>query len=172
MPNPWFELFASLTGTVRLRRLPLNSNFMKHKSIRILAGSLLTIATITFIAVLLQWILGIENNLQKVTTLAMAVTAPMVSGIILLVWGLPIYFVLEKMKKHKIGWYALAGFIPAPVFVFLFKPMGNDRINDLINQSLFLGVMGTAGATVFWFFVVKIPHGKSVRHGAKKNDTP
>ncbi len=142
---------------------------MKHKALRIIVGSFLTVISITLIAVILQWVFGIGNDLQEATTYAMAMVAPVISGTSLLFWGLPIYLVLTKFKKTKVWWYMLAGFIPAPVFVFMFKPLGDDPLRDLISQSVYFGVIGAAGAIIFWFYVVKMLHNKSLNQSGANN---
>ena len=130
---------------------------MKNKITRIIVGSVLAMLSITLIAVLIQWIFGIGDDFQVVTTLAlaMAMVAPLVSGVFFLIWGVPIHFVLLKFNRAGVWWYAAAGFLPAIVFVFGFKPMGNDPIMALLYQSAYLGVIGAIGAIVFWFYVIK-----------------
>jgi hypothetical protein len=128
---------------------------MKNKIIQLIFGSVLTVASITLIAVLLQWLWGIGNDLQLATTYTMATVVPIVASFFLLVWGLPTHFLLSKLNKTKARWYSLAGFVPAPIFVFGFKPMGEDPILGLIYQSSYFGLISAIGATIFWFYVVK-----------------
>jgi len=134
---------------------------MRHKLLRVLIGSILTLVSISIIAATIQWIFGIGNELQSVTTFVMAVMSPMVAGAFLVVWGWPVHFALSKYERTEVWWYLAAGFIPAPFFVFVFKPFGHDEFIDMVFQSLYLGAIAVVGAAIFWFYVVKMPHNKS-----------
>jgi len=134
---------------------------IKIRIVRVLFGSILAIASITIVAVVLQWLLGIGNDLQMATTLVTAMVAPIVSGIVVLFWGLPVYTVLTMAGRNEIRWYAMAGFIPAPVLVFAIEPLGADGVFYLVAQSLYFGMIGVVGAAFFWFFVVHQPLFKS-----------
>ena len=118
---------------------------------KILAASILTIFTVSFLATLARLLLGVGDEPVIAVALVTASVSTIVASIGLLVWGLPIHIMLSRLNRDAWGWYALAGFIPAPVMVYLFR---NDAAFPVF-QSLYFGVFGIAGALVFWFYVVK-----------------
>ena len=114
-----------------------------------------------FLAILLQWIVGIGNDMQMVATYGVAILTVPIAGAVLLVWGLPVHFALSAAGQQSVWWYASAGFVPAPLAVFAFKPFGADPLPTLISQSLYFGMFGVTGALVFWWLVVKLRPGSS-----------
>lgn len=118
-------------------------------------ASVLTVLTITVVAVALQGLFGIGNDLASPAAVGMAIMAPVVAAVFLIGWGLPVHAVLSRQGRSHWGWYAAAGALPAVAFVFGLRPMGDDGVSALIGQSLYFGAIGAAGALVFWFWVVK-----------------
>lgn len=122
---------------------------------RVAIGSLLTVFLITVLATAAPWIIGPNNDLREATSYGMAIVSPIVATVCLVVWGLPVHFILSKYKMKEFWWYVIAGFIPAPIFVFVTKPLGADITIHLLMQSIYFGVFGCIGALIFWFYVVK-----------------
>ena len=114
-------------------------------------------------------VVGIVFLITFVTTLAGAVggdypefilsaviggVAALVAAIVMLVWTLPVHMVFKRYGVSNIVWYVFLAIIPSFVFIFGFKPFGNDTYSDLIGQAFFCSLCGSLGAVAFWFFTV------------------
>jgi len=83
--------------------------------------------------------------------------AALVSLIVLVIWVIPVHLVLTKKGRYSFVWYALPAILPGFIFVFVFKPFGNDPFFGLLSQALFCSFVGLAAGGVFWFFAVYRP---------------
>ena len=105
--------------------------------------------------VAITWLSGIGNDLQLASTLGVAMVSPIVLTLFFIIWALPIHLILNSKNQKNMAWYALAGFLPGPIFISAFKPFGNDSLQYLISQSLYCGFIGIIGAIYFWYFMVQ-----------------
>ena len=125
------------------------------KPMKLLKSGVLSILLMWVVVVVFFFVAGIGNELQVASTLGAAIVSPIVIATAFLVWGLPAYLVLNKLNKSSPSWYALAGFVPGPIFIAHFKPFGNDALQYLLYQSVFCGVIGALGAVIFWYGMVR-----------------
>lgn len=80
--------------------------------------------------------------------------AACVAIIVIAVWAIPMYFLLNRFKKFNAVWYLLCAIIPAFVFVYGFKPFGNDTSLELLVQALLCALFGCLSALLFWYIAV------------------
>ena len=83
-----------------------------------------------------------------------SIVAVFVAFCSLLFWGVPIHLVLLKTNITSPYAYLFFGFLPSPIFIFLFKPFGADTFDTLLLQSFICGVTGAIVALTFWSFAV------------------
>jgi len=69
----------------------------------------------------------------------------------LVVWGLPVHFLLVRMNKTKIYCYAIAGITPGFIFVFILSIFGEDETFGKILQFIPLAFVGAACASLFGY---------------------
>jgi len=81
--------------------------------------------------------------------------ATIVALIVMVSWALPIHFLLKKNNLSSVKWYVLAGITPAFIFIYVFKPFGDDSAIDLLQQALFCSLVGAISAFCFWYFIAK-----------------
>ena len=80
--------------------------------------------------------------------------AAVVAIIVVIVWAIPMHFLLRHFEKSNITWYLLCAIIPAFIFVYGFKPFGNDMNADLLSQAFLCAVFGCLSALPFWYVAV------------------
>ena len=73
----------------------------------------------------------------------------------ILLWGLPVHYLMDKYNKNGLLWYGCAGVLPFTFFIFLFQPFGDDGLYSMMIQAIGLGGFGVLCSSVFWFFVVR-----------------
>lgn len=110
---------------------------------------------ITFVAGVID--IGGGEYQGVVLSAAIAGVAALVAIAVLLVWGLPAHFLLKKFGHSNVSWYVLVAIIPGFLFIYIFKPFGDDTHSDLLTQALFCSLCGVVGAVVFWFIAVYRP---------------
>lgn len=86
-----------------------------------------------------------ELNFQSMFFLAL-IGAAVVFAVVL-VWGLPMHYVLKRFKKTGMGWYISIGIIPS-LMIPLDYLMGGYYTN-LIIQTLFFSYVGIVAAIAF-----------------------
>ena len=124
---------------------------MKHLLIASLV-SVLTIFSATFVVTFIDSI-GTAYSHPSITLLIAGVSA-MVASIVVLVWAIPIHFVLKRLSKLNVTWYLMSSIVPAFVFIYAFKPFGNDSSTDLFGQAIICTIYGCLGALSFWYIAV------------------
>jgi hypothetical protein len=82
--------------------------------------------------------------------LVVAVAATLAALAVLVIWGLPVYWLLKSRKRESLLSYAIAGALPAVFLVPSLRPFGDDTVPHLILQVFTLGVIGALAALVFW----------------------
>ncbi|TLU67182.1 hypothetical protein FE810_02540 [Thalassotalea litorea] len=124
---------------------------MKHLSIAV-------ILTILFVFILTFAVTFIDSRGTDFSFISysffVAGLSTTVCAIVIVVWAFPVHFLLNKYKKFNLGWYCLAAIIPAFVFIYAFKPFGNDSSFYLLFQALYCSFIGALAACVFWCFSV------------------
>jgi hypothetical protein len=73
----------------------------------------------------------------------------------LLLWGLPIHYILKKYNKKLLIHYLIFGLVPGIFIVFIFKPLGNDPIVQLMLQASYYGIIGSLSGGTFWYVLVR-----------------
>ncbi len=114
-----------------------------------LAAVFLVTFSITYVDSLRSDVWGIEMALLT------GGVATLVALIVMISWALPIHFLLKKYNLTSLTWYVLAGIAPAFIFVYAFKPFGEDTAIDLLQQALFCSLVGAISAFCFWYFIAK-----------------
>ena len=87
-------------------------------------------------------------------SLLTASVAAIVAIVVVLAWALPLHYVLKKLERQEFHWYLLAALVPSVIFIYGFKPFGQDSSVDLMQQTLFCSICGLIGAAVFWYVAV------------------
>jgi hypothetical protein len=67
------------------------------------------------------------------------------------VWGIPIHFLLKHCHKKSIGWYILVGSIPSLLIPLDYLIGGNYP--NLILDTLFFIYVGVSASIAFWLAV-------------------
>jgi len=89
-----------------------------------------------------------------IISLLIAGVAALVSMVVLVIWALPLHYVLKKLERQALHWYLLAAVVPSVLFIYGFKPFGQDSSIDLMIQAVFCSLCGLIGAAVFWYMTV------------------
>ena len=79
----------------------------------------------------------------------------LVAGVALVIYGYPVHYFLNKYNISSYKYYLLSGALPCIAIVFIFKPLGNDSIIHLIQQSILFAIIGLVVSGVFWFVQIK-----------------
>lgn len=124
---------------------------MKHLSIAS-AVSVLIVFTVTFLVSAIDSIGSDYSDLR--ISLVIAGVAALVACIVIIVWALPVHLALRKLKHQSLVLYLVAAVIPSFIFIFAFKPFGQDSGIDLLQQALFCSFLGCLGAASFWYIAV------------------
>ncbi len=87
-------------------------------------------------------------------SLLIASVAALVALVAVVVWALPLHFVLKKLNRQNLVWYVFGSIVPSVTFIYAFKPFGEDSNIDLMKQAFFCSVCGVIAAAVFWYQAV------------------
>lgn len=87
-------------------------------------------------------------------SLMIAGVAALVTCIVIIVWALPVHFALRKLKHQSLVWYLVAAVIPSSIFIYAFKPFGQDSNIGLLQQGLFCSFVGCLASASFWYIAV------------------
>jgi hypothetical protein len=118
-------------------------------------ASLCTILTVFITTFLVSAVDSIGTVYSGITlSLLTASVAAIVTMVVLVVWTLPLHYVLKKLERQALHWYLLAAVVPSVISIYGFKPFGQDSSVDLMKQALFCSVFGLIGAAVFWYMAV------------------
>lgn len=112
----------------------------------------LIVFAVTFIVSLIDAI-GYDFPTVVISFLIASVAA-IVALIVVVVWAIPVHFLLRRYGFSNIAWYVVAAIIPSFTFIYWLKPFGNDKPMELITQALFCSLAGGLGSVVFWYLVV------------------
>lgn len=80
--------------------------------------------------------------------------AALVALVVTVIWAIPMHLILSKYKLKSYGWYLLLAIIPSFIFIYCFKPFGNDKATDLAMQAVICSFIGSVGAFLFWYILV------------------
>jgi hypothetical protein len=116
---------------------------------------LLTVFALVFLVALIDSI-GSDFGDIRISAVIAGV-ATLVALIVLVVWAIPIHFLLGKFGKVKYCWYVLPALLPGFVFVYWLKPFGRDPDLHLLLQALFCSFVGVVSSLVFWYLAVFKP---------------
>ena len=89
-------------------------------------------------------------------TLSISVVTTIVAAIAMLVWGIPTHIYMHRKNLKSWTYYLLSGFVPGIVFVYVFKPFGDEAPYDLFLQAVQCGAIGSFIAVVFWLSYYKL----------------
>lgn len=118
-------------------------------------ASLCTILTVFVMTFLVSAVDSIGTDYSDIRiSLLIAGVAAIVSMVVLVIWALPLHYVLKKLEQQALHWYLLAAVVPSVIFIYGFKPFGQDSSVDLMKQTLFCSICGLFGAAVFWYMAV------------------
>jgi hypothetical protein len=120
------------------------------------------------ISLISMLISGDFSELAVGMSLLMTLVATAIGGIGIIVIAIPLHMLLAHKAIDSALPYLLTGFSISFGFVFLFKPFGNDQIQDMLQQGVIVGIIGTICAVVFWYMAVK--YGKPNQVIAAKYD--
>ncbi len=118
-------------------------------------ASLCTILAVFLTTFLVTAVDSIGTDYPGITlSLLTASVAAIVAIVVIVVWTLPLHYVLKKLERQAFHWYMLAAVVPSVIFIYGFKPFGQDSAVVLMKQALFCSVIGLIGAAVFWYMAV------------------
>jgi ABC-type spermidine/putrescine transport system permease subunit II len=118
-------------------------------------ASLCTIFTVFVMTFLVSAVGSVGTDYSDIRiSLLIAWVAAIVSMVVLVIWALPLHYVLKKLERQALHWYLLAAVVPSVIFIYGFKPFGQDSSVDLMKQALFCIGCGFIGAAVFWYMAV------------------
>ena len=105
-----------------------------------------------------SFVLGINSEIAHSPAgwdgaLLIASVAAAIGVVSLVFWGIPIHLYLSYKRLKSVYWYLLAGLVPAPVLIFVFRILGKDDLATSLVQVAFLGSIGSIASVVFWYFV-------------------
>ncbi|MDN4503640.1 hypothetical protein QX776_14600 [Alteromonadaceae bacterium BrNp21-10] len=124
---------------------------MKH----LLSASVFAVLSVFAIVFVVTLLATIGDDYSTIMTpILMSSVAAIVSLFILVVWAIPVHLILKRLNQESFFYYLLAAIIPSFIFIYGFKPFGNDPNIDLIKQALFCSFCGCVGAVVFWYITV------------------
>ena len=111
--------------------------------------------TIIFVCVL-GFIIGLNSVIAHTppsidSGLLVSSAATAIAFIAIIVWGLPVHFFLKYKKINFIHWYALAGFLPGVIMVFVFNFYGKDPLYIQLLQALPMSIIGGVSASLFGY---------------------
>ena len=122
---------------------------------KLLLASIYTIVSVSLITGIVFW-LGGSSVMSRTDIMLIGIPVSAVVAVVFIVlWGLPTHAFLVKIKHNFLKWYAFSGFLTGPLFVFIAKPFGDDPFLHKLFQSIYCGLIGAFGATVFWWFIAK-----------------
>ena len=124
---------------------------MKSLSLACLC-TVLTVFVVTFVVSAVDSI-GTAYSGINISLLTASVAA-IVAIVVVIAWALPLHYVLKKLERQEFYWYLLAAVVPSVIFIYGFKPFGQDSSIDLMKQTLFCSICGLIGAAVFWYVAV------------------
>lgn len=114
--------------------------------------SVLTVFVTTFLVSAVDSI-GTAYSSLTISLLPASVAA-IVTMVVVITWALPLHYVLKKLERQELHWYLLASVVPSVMFIYGFKPFGQDSSIDLMKQALFCSACGLLGAAAFWYRAV------------------
>jgi hypothetical protein len=118
-------------------------------------ASLCTILAVFVMTFLASAVDSIGTAYSGITiSLLMASVAAIVAMVVVMAWALPLHYVLIKLERQELHWYLLASVVPSVIFVYGFKPFGQDSSVDLMKQAMYCIACGLIGAAVFWYLAV------------------
>jgi len=118
-------------------------------------ASLCTALTVFVVTFVVSAVGSIGTAYSGITiSLLTASLAAIVAMVVVVVWALPLHYVLKKLNRQEFHWYLLAAVVPSVIFIYGFKPFGQDSSVDLMKQALFCSGCGLIGAAVFWYMAV------------------
>ena len=113
------------------------------------------VVVIVFLVTLLTAVIdSIGNDFGIKVSLVIASIAALVSILVLLLWVLPMHYVFKQFEQTQLVWYLLIAILPSFVFIYGFKPFGNDSNIELFGQALFCSFAGGLAASFFWYITV------------------
>lgn len=80
--------------------------------------------------------------------------ASMVALVVTVIWAIPMHLILWKYNYDSYAWYLMLAIIPSLIFIYVFKPFGNDTATDLAMQAAICSFVGSVGASLFWYVIV------------------
>lgn len=122
-------------------------------------GAVLSVFVITLVASATGAIASEYDDI--LISLIIASVAAVVALVAVVVWALPLHFVLLKLHRQNLAWYVLGALLPSVFFVYALKPFGLDSAEDLLQQALFCSLCGAVAAGVFWYIAVYRVSGKT-----------
>jgi len=111
--------------------------------------------TVTLIICLID---SIGSDYSPLLSFVIAGVAAVVAAVVTLVWAVPLHLILQKYKQEKLSWYLFLAVVPSVIFIYGFKPFGEDTTSDLAKQAAFCALVGSLGAFIFWYIAVRKPH--------------
>lgn len=128
---------------------------MRKNMKNIILASISVVIAVFIVTLLLSLIDSIGRDYSSIIiSFVVSGIASVVAAIVTLIWAIPMHFILAKYHRIHLGWYLLLAVVPSFVFVYGFKPFGNDSAATLVMQTVVCSLVGSIGALVFWYVVV------------------
>ena len=102
-------------------------------------------------------LLALSGDLDHRLLVPMLLAALAVATVAMCFIALPIHFVLRRLGRSSIGYYALAGFLIPVLVTLVINPFGTEVVSWIKWQAVAMGLLGACIATVFWAIVTRAP---------------
>jgi hypothetical protein len=117
---------------------------------RVLLASIALLVTVFACVLAVAWIDALRGDVWGLeAALVVAGAATLVASAVLIIWGLPVHWLLQSRGRVSLLSYAAAGALPAVLLVPTLKPFGEDTVPQLLLQTFTFGVTGAIAAMVF-----------------------
>jgi hypothetical protein len=96
-------------------------------------------------------LLALSGDLDHRLLVPMLLAALAVATVAMCSIALPLHFVLTKLGRSSVGYYAIAGFLLPALVTLAINPFGTDVVSWIKWQAFAMGLLGTCLAAIFWW---------------------
>ena len=98
---------------------------------------------------------SIGNEIGSIfLSFVIAAVAAGVALVVVLFWAIPLHLILKRFNLTNLTWYLLLALIPSFVFTYEVNPFSKLSNIGLFKQALFCSLVGSLGATFFWYIAI------------------
>ena len=96
-------------------------------------------------------LLALSGDLDHRLLVPMLLAALAVATVAMCSIALPLHFVLTRLGKTGVGYYAFAGFLLPALVTLTINPFGTDVVSWVKWQAFAMGLLGACLAAIFWW---------------------